>query len=137
MDNLNKLLNTHSLDRIYIDSTLLREIRIYKCWLTKFTVAQFSCNQQCTMQQGLTFEEKKLSWNVQLWKLISLSIFIQLMIFFGGGSLSTPKIGKRKQEFTNINLRGFKTQKMCRGCFSRIKRVSKFSFLYMLWYLLS
>ena len=56
---------------------------------------------------------------------------------FGGGSLNTPKIGKRKKEFTNINLRGFKTQKTWRGCFSRIKRVSKFSFLYMLWYLLS
>ena len=56
---------------------------------------------------------------------------------FGGGSLNTPKIGKCKKEFTNINLRGFKAQKTWRGCLSRIKRVSKFSFLYMLWYLLS
>ena len=47
---------------------------------------------------------------------------------FGGGSRNTPKIGKRKKEFTNINLRGFKTQKTWRGCFSRKKRVSKFSF---------
>ena len=47
---------------------------------------------------------------------------------FGGGSLNTPKIGKRKKEFTNINLRGFKTQKTWRGCFSRIKRVSTFLF---------
>ena len=37
------------------------------------------------------------------------------MIFFGGGSLSTPKIGKRKKEFTNINLRGCKTKKTWRG----------------------
>ena len=56
---------------------------------------------------------------------------------FGGGSLNTPKIGKCKKEFTNINLRGFKTQKTWRGCLLRIKRVSKVSFLYMLWYLLS
>ena len=56
---------------------------------------------------------------------------------FGGGSLNTPKIGKRKKEFTNMNLRGFKIKKTWRGCLSRINRVSKFSFLYMLWYLLS
>ena len=37
------------------------------------------------------------------------------MIFLGGGSLNTPKIGKRKNEFTNINLRGCKTQKTWRG----------------------
>ena len=37
------------------------------------------------------------------------------MIFFGGGSLNTPKIGKRKKEFTNINLRGSKTKKTWRG----------------------
>ena len=49
--------------------------------------------------------------------------------FFGGGSLNTPKIGKRKKEFTNINLRGCKTQKTWRGGFSQTKQVSKFSFL--------
>ena len=48
---------------------------------------------------------------------------------FGGGSLNTPKIGKRKKEFTNINLRGCKTQKTWRGGFSQTKQVSKFSFL--------
>ena len=31
--------------------------------------------------------------------------------FFGRGSLNTPKIEKRKNEFTNINLRGCKTKK--------------------------
>ena len=36
---------------------------------------------------------------------------------FGGGSLNTPKIGKRKKEFTNINLRGFKTKKNVKGVF--------------------
>ena len=39
------------------------------------------------------------------------------MIFLGGGSLNTPKIGKRKKEFTNINLRGCKTQKNVKGWF--------------------
>ena len=33
------------------------------------------------------------------------------MIYFGGGSLNTSKIGKSKKEFTNINLRGCKTKK--------------------------
>ena len=32
------------------------------------------------------------------------------MILFGGGSLNIPKIGKRKKELTNINLRGCKTK---------------------------
>ena len=49
--------------------------------------------------------------------------------FFGWGSLHTPKIGKREKEFTNINLRGCKTQKTWRGGFSQTKQVSKFSFL--------
>ena len=34
---------------------------------------------------------------------------------FGEGSLNTPKIGKHKKEFTNINLRRSKTQKAWRG----------------------
>ena len=40
-----------------------------------------------------------------------------------------PKIGKCKMEFTNINLRGYKTKKTRRGRLSQTKRVSKFSFL--------
>ena len=37
------------------------------------------------------------------------------MIFFGGGSLNTPKIRKRKKEFTNINFRRCKTKKNMKG----------------------
>ena len=40
---------------------------------------------------------------------------IHYMIYFGRGSLNTPKIGKRKNEFTNINLKECKTQKTWRG----------------------
>ena len=39
------------------------------------------------------------------------------MIFFGGGSLNTPKIGKREKGFTNINLRACKTKKNVKGVF--------------------
>ena len=90
-----------------------------------------------TMQQGLPFEKKNCHeiFNFENWFLCQFSSNTRFS--FGRGSLNTPKIEKREKEFTNINLRGFKTQKTWRGCFSRIKRVSKFSFLYMLWYLLS
>ena len=37
------------------------------------------------------------------------------MIFFGGGSVNTPKIGKRKNNVTNINLRECKTRKKHEG----------------------
>ena len=37
------------------------------------------------------------------------------MIFFGGGSVNTPKIGKRKNNVTNINLRECKTKKKHEG----------------------
>ena len=37
--------------------------------------------------------------------------------FFGVGSLDTPKIGKRKKKFTNINLRGCKIKKNVKGWF--------------------
>ena len=37
------------------------------------------------------------------------------MILFGGGSLNISKIGKRKKELTNINLRGCKTKKKHEG----------------------
>ena len=90
----------------------------------------------CTMQQGLPFEEKKSyheMLNFENWFLCQFSSNTRFS--FGGGSLNTPKIGKRKKEFTNINLRGFKTQKTWRGCFSWIKRVSKF--LYYICYNIS
>ena len=52
------------------------------------------------------------------------------MIFFGGGSLNTPKIGKRKKEFTNINLRGCKTQRNVKGVVVTDKRGLKiFAFI--------
>ena len=76
----------------------------------------------------------KKSGNVQLWKLISLPIFIQFMNVFCGGSLDTLKIGKWKNKVTNINFRGYQTSKRWRGCFSQTKQVSKFSFFYLLWY---
>ena len=49
------------------------------------------------------------------------------MIFFGGGSVNTPKIGKRKNNVTNINLRECKTQKNMRGVFVMDKTGLKFS----------
>ena len=52
------------------------------------------------------------------------------MIFFGGGSVNTPKIGKRKNNVTNINLRECKTQKNMRGVFVMDKTGLKiFAFL--------
>jgi len=52
------------------------------------------------------------------------------MIFFGGGSVNTPKIGKRKNNVTNINLRECKTQKNMRGMFVMDKTGLKiFAFL--------
>ena len=58
----------------------------------------------------------KKSGNVQLWKLISLPIFIQFMNVFCGGSLDTPKMGKWKNKVTNINLRACKTWRgVCYG----------------------
>ena len=68
------------------------------------------------MQQGLTFEEEKKA----ITKCSTLKIDFSAnfnMIFFGGGSVNTPKIGKRKNNVTNINLRECKTQKNMRGVF--------------------
>ena len=48
--------------------------------------------------------------------------------FFGGGSLNTPKIGKPEKEFTNINLRGCKTQKREGVVFHRQNRSQNFRF---------
>ena len=46
---------------------------------------------------GAAIWRKKLR-NVQLWKLIFLPIIHFVHEFFGGGSLTSPKIGKRKNE---------------------------------------
>ena len=94
--------------------------------------------QQCTMQQGLPFERKKKYHEMFNFENRFLYQFSSnTWFFFGGGSLNNPRIGKRKKEFTNINLSGCKTQKTGRGGgLSRRKRASKFSCYAMLWYLL-
>ena len=63
-------------------------------------------NALCSI--GCNLKKKKVSWKVQICKLISLHL---THVFFGGGSLNTTKIGKRKREFKNINLRRCKTKK--------------------------
>ena len=65
----------------------------------------------CTMQQGLTFEKKAITKCSTLKIDFSANFHLTHDFFLVGGSLNTPKIGKRKKEFTNINLRGCKTQK--------------------------
>merc|ERR1712218_487237 len=69
----------------------------------------------CTMQQGLTFEKKSYHEMFNFENLFLCQFSSNTRFSFGGGSLNTPKIGKCKKEFTNINLRGFKTKKNVKG----------------------
>ena len=75
--------------------------------------------------KGCHLKKKKLSRNVQLWKLISQPIFIQYMIFFLVEALLTPQNWKQKNKVTNVNLSACNTKQTWRGCCSRTKRVSK------------
>ena len=62
------------------------------------------------MQQGLPFEQKAITKYSTL-KINFSANFYRTNNFFGGRSLNTPKNGKRKKVFTNINLTGCKTKK--------------------------
>ena len=77
------------------------------------------CNDWTSLHYGIRADILKKSYqkmfNFENWFLCQFSS--NTWFFFGGGSLNTPKIGKRKKEFTNINLRGFKTKKNVKGVF--------------------
>ena len=45
------------------------------------------------------------------WKVDFYANFHPIHDFFCWATLNAPKIGKRKNKVTNINLRGYKTQK--------------------------
>ena len=64
---------------------------------------------------SLTQEREVIPPEMFNFKLISLPIFIGHMIFLGGDSFNAPKIGKRKNKVSNINLRGCKTKKNVKG----------------------
>ena len=49
------------------------------------------------------------------WKVEFYANFHPIHVFFGWDSLNAPKIGKRKNKVTSINLRGCKTQKNAKG----------------------
>ena len=65
-------------------------------------------------------------FNFENWFLCQFSY--NTWFFLCGGSLNTPKIGKRKKEFTNIKLRGCKTKKPEGVVFHRQNRSQNFRF---------
>ena len=79
--------------------------------LSQLSSTSYRLEDQCTMQQGLTFEKKSYHEMFNFENLFLCQFSSNTRFSFGGGSLNTPKIGKCKKEFTNINLRGFKAQK--------------------------
>ena len=86
-------------------------------------------DDHCTMAKGLSLKRKNQEmFNIENW---FRRQFSSNTWFFWQRLSQHPKNWKTQKEFTNINLGGFKTQKTWRGCFSRIKRVSKFWFLYI------
>ena len=101
----------YQLSTAFSKKNVIMSMSDFKGHLFHLSMSTFNsalCSKGCHLN-------KKLSQNIQLWKFISLPIFIEPMNFFGRGSLNTPKIGKRKKVFTNINLTGCKTKKMWRG----------------------
>ena len=91
-----------------------------------FTLGPSTCQstRQCTMQQGLSFLGKAITECLTL-EIDFSANFHLIHDFFWRGSLNFPKIGKLKNKVSNISFRGCRTRKTWRGCFSRIKRVSK------------
>ena len=80
-------------------------------WFKQYNDYNALCSKGCHLKKKNYHE----MFNFENWFLCQFSSNTRFS--FGVGSLNTPKIGKRKKEFTNINLRGFKTQKREGGVF--------------------
>ena len=74
--------------------------------------------------QSCNMSEKSIKKSVQLWKLISLSIFTENVSIFAWRFLNSSRM-RRWKKIKKIDMpRAIKKQKMWRGCFSQSRLVS-------------